>query len=118
MSQAVVAILAVLAITGEYGTGMIRLPLTAMPRRTGVLAAKAIILAGLTLIAGSVAVLASALAAPRILFDSGFPADMLILTRGPMLRAAVGSVLYLALIALFSLGGRHRHRGRVSWRWR
>ncbi|MEV4376084.1 ABC transporter permease [Streptosporangium sp. NPDC049644] len=104
VSQAVVAVLAVLTITGEYGTGMIRLTLTAMPRRTGVLAAKAIILVGLTLIAGSVAVLASALAAPRILLGNGFPAETLILTSGPMLRAAVGSVLYLALIALFSLG--------------
>ncbi|MCG5214060.1 ABC transporter permease [Streptosporangium sp. KLBMP 9127] len=104
VSQAAVAILAVLAISGEYSSGMIRLTLTAMPRRTGVLAAKAIILVGLTLIAGSVAVLASALAARRILLDNGFTAEMLMLTSGPMLRAAVGSVLYLALIALFSLG--------------
>ncbi|MFG1755475.1 ABC transporter permease [Streptosporangium sandarakinum] len=104
VSQAVVAVLAVSVITGEYGTGMIRLTLAAMPRRTGVLAAKAIILVGLTLIAGSVAVLASALAARRVLLDNGFPAEALLLTSGPMLRAAVGSVLYLALIALFSLG--------------
>jgi ABC-2 type transport system permease protein len=104
VGQAVVAVLAVLAITGEYGSGMIRLTLTAMPRRTGVLTAKAIILVGLTLIAGSVAVLASALAARRILLDNGFPPEMLALTSGPMLRATVGSVLYLALIALFSLG--------------
>lgn len=104
VSQAVVAILAVLAITGEHGSGMIRVTLTAMPRRAGVLAAKAIILAGLILIAGSVAVLVSSLAARRILLGNGFTPDMLILTSGPMLRAAVGSVLYLALIALFSLG--------------
>ncbi len=39
--QAVVAILAVLAISGEYSTGMIRITLTAMPRRSAVLAAKA-----------------------------------------------------------------------------
>ncbi|MEU8326545.1 ABC transporter permease [Nonomuraea sp. NPDC048881] len=104
VSQAVVAILAVLAITGEYGTGMIRLTLTAMPGRTGVLAAKAIILVGLTSIVGSVAVLASALAARCVLLDNGFPADVLLLTSGPVLRAAVGSVLYLALIALFGLG--------------
>ncbi|MFI7694664.1 ABC transporter permease [Nonomuraea sp. NPDC049655] len=104
VSQAVVAILAVLAITGEYGTGMIRLTLTAMPGRTGVLAAKAIILVCLTSIVGSVAVLASALAARRVLLDNGFPADVLLLTSGPVLRAAVGSVLYLALIALFGLG--------------
>ena len=33
LGQAVVALLAVLAISGEYGTGMIRVTLTAMPRR-------------------------------------------------------------------------------------
>ena len=41
LGQAVVAILAVLAISGEYSTGMIRTTLTAMPRRITVLAAKA-----------------------------------------------------------------------------
>ncbi|MEU8205782.1 ABC transporter permease [Streptosporangium sp. NPDC049046] len=104
VSQAVVAVLAVLAITGEYDTGMIRLTLAAMPRRTGVLAAKAITLAGVTLITGSVAVLASALSVPRILLGNGFPAETLVLTSAPMLRAAAGSVLYLTLIALFGLG--------------
>ncbi|NAS26324.1 ABC transporter permease subunit [Herbidospora sp. NEAU-GS84] len=104
VSQAVVAVLAVLVITDEYGTGMIRLTLTAMPHRTGVLAAKAIIVAGLTLITGSVAVLASALAARGVLLGNGFAAGTLNLISGPMVRAAVGSVLYLALIAMFSLG--------------
>jgi len=50
LSQAVVAILAVLAISSEYGSGMIRVTFTAMPRRTTVLAAKAgTITAGLTI---------------------------------------------------------------------
>ncbi|MEU6426787.1 ABC transporter permease [Microbispora sp. NPDC046973] len=104
ISQAVVAILAVQAVAGEYGSGMIRLTLTAMPHRAKVLAAKAIVLAGLTLIAGTAAVLASVLAARPILLDRGFPPGLLLLTGGPMLRAAFGSVLYLVLIALFALG--------------
>ena len=62
LGQAVVAILAVLMISSEYSTGMIRLTLAAMPRRTTVLAAKAAILTGLGLAAGAVAVLASVLA--------------------------------------------------------
>lgn len=41
LGQAVVAVQAVLVISGEYGTGMILLTLTAMPRRTIMLAAKA-----------------------------------------------------------------------------
>lgn len=108
LGQALVAILAVLAVTGEYSTGMIRVTLAAMPRRTTVLAAKAALVSGLTLAAGSVAVLGSVLIARLALPDHGFTAahgyPLLSLTDGPVLRAAAGSVLYLALIALLSLG--------------
>ena len=108
LGQAVVAVLAVLAISGEYSTGMIRTTLAAMPRRTTVLAAKAAILTGLVLTAGTIAVLGSVLAGRLILPGHGFtPAHgypPLSLADGPVLRAAAGSVLYLALIALLSLG--------------
>jgi ABC-2 type transport system permease protein len=108
VSQAVVAILAVLAISNEYSTGMIRVTLTAMPRRLSVLAAKAALVGGLVLAAGAVAALASVLAGRLILPGHGFtPANgyqLLSLGDGPVLRAACGSVLYLALIALLSLG--------------
>ena len=57
LGQVIVAVLAVLVISGEYGTGMIRTTLAAMPRRTTVLAAKAAILTGLVLAAGTIAVL-------------------------------------------------------------
>jgi ABC-2 type transport system permease protein len=106
--QAVVAILAVLAVSGEYSSGMIRVTFTAMPRRPTVLAAKATVIAGLTVAAGTLAVLASVLAGRLILPGNGFtPAHgfrTLSLADGPVLRAASGSVLYLALIALLSLG--------------
>ncbi|MER6176333.1 ABC transporter permease [Streptosporangium sp. NPDC001681] len=108
VGQAAVAILAVLAISGEYGGGMIRTTLAAMPRRSHVLAAKAAILTGLTTAAGTVAVLVSVLGGRLILPGNGFtPAHghpPLSLADGPTLRAAAGSVLYLALIALLSLG--------------
>ena len=108
LGQAVVAIVAVLAIGNEYSTGMIRITLSAMPRRTVVLAAKAVILTGLALAAGTVAVLASVLAGRLILAGHGFtPAhgyELLSPDSPSVLRAAAGSVLYLALIALFSLG--------------
>ena len=99
VGQAVVAIMAVLAVTAEYGTGMIRTTLAAVPRRTVVLAAKAVVVAGLTLAAGAVAVLGSVLAGELIL-----PGHGLTLPGGPMVRAATGTVLYLTLIALLSLG--------------
>jgi ABC-2 type transport system permease protein len=106
--QAAVAVLAVLTISGEYSTGMIRTTLTAMPRRLTVLAAKAVVLAGLALVAGTVGVLGSLLAGRLLLAGHGFTAAHgfapLSLADGPVLRAVAGSVLYLMLIALLSLG--------------
>jgi ABC-2 type transport system permease protein len=106
--QAIVAVIAVLAVSNEYSTGMIRITLTAMPRRLTVLAAKAALVASLVLAAGAVAVLAAVLAGRLILPGHGFTAahgyPPLSLGHGPVLRAACGSVLYLALIALLSLG--------------
>ncbi len=108
VGQAVVAIVAVLAISGEYSSGMIRVTLTAMPRRWSVLAAKASLVGGLALAAGTLAVLGSVLAGRLILPGRGFTAahgyPPLSLADGPDLRAAGGSVLYLALIALLALG--------------
>jgi len=92
LGQAVIAILAVLMIGGECGTGMIRTTLAAMPRRTAVLTAKAAVLCGVVIAATALAISVSLLLSPLELGD------------GPVLRAAVGSVLYLALIALLGLG--------------
>ena len=106
--QAIVAIIAVLAVSNEYSTGMIRVTLTAMPRRLTVLAAKAALIAVLVLAAAATAVLASVLAGRLMLPGHGFTLAHgflpLSLRDGPVLRAACGSVLYLALIALLSLG--------------
>ncbi len=108
LSQAMVVILATAAVSGEYSSGMIRVTFTALPRRATVLAAKACAIAGLVLAAGAIAVLGAWLAGRLILPSRGFtPAHgyrPLSLGDGPMLRAAAGSVLYLALIALLSLG--------------
>lgn len=108
LSQAVVAVLAVLAITGEYRTGMIRTTLAAMPRRSTVLAAKATVVSALVVAAATAGVLGSLLAGRLLLPGNGFTPEHghapLSLLDGPTLRAAVGSVLYLVLVALFSLG--------------
>ncbi|MFG1947140.1 ABC transporter permease [Nonomuraea sp. NPDC048826] len=101
-SQACVALLAVLAVGGEYSTGMIGVTLAAVPRRGRVLAAKAVVVTVLTAAAATVAVLASALAARLILPGSGYPA--LSPEDGATLRAAAGSVLYLVLVGLLSVG--------------
>jgi ABC-2 type transport system permease protein len=96
LGQVVAAVLGVLAISDEYGTGMIHVTLAAMPRRAAVVAAKAAVLAGQVLTAGTVAILVSVLLGRLIL-----PGYALTPT---LLRAAAGSVLYLTLIALLGLG--------------
>jgi ABC-2 type transport system permease protein len=106
--QAVVVILGVLAISDEYSTGMIRVTLAAMPDRYAVLAAKALVVAAVVLVAGAVAVFGSVLAGHLILPGHGFTGARgfhpVWLSDGPTLRAACGSVLYLTLIAMLSLG--------------
>jgi ABC-2 type transport system permease protein len=108
LGQTVVALLAVLAISEEYATGMIRTTLTVMPRRLVVLAAKAVNVAGLTFIAGVLAVVGCLLAG-RLMFpaaglDPAHGYRLVSMSHGPTLRAAIGSVLYLVLIALVGLG--------------
>lgn len=102
VGQAPVAILAVLIISSEYSSGMIHTTLTAVPRRATAFAAKAITLTGVVAVGGTAAVLGSVLAGRLILPDLGDQA--LTLAVGPTLRAVVGTVLYLILIALLSLG--------------
>ena len=108
LGQAVVAVLAVLAVSEEYATGMIRLTLTAMPRRLVLLAAKAVNVAGLTLVAGFLAVagclLAGRLMLPAAGIDPAHGYALVSIGHSPTLRAATGSVVYLVLIALLALG--------------
>ena len=104
--QAVAAVAGVLAIGNEYSTGMIKLSLTAMPRRLTWFFAKATVLTAAVLTASALAVAGAALAGRLILPGHGFtPAHgYASLTSATDLRAAVGAVLYLTFIALLSLG--------------
>jgi ABC-2 type transport system permease protein len=103
LGQVAIALLGVLAVSGEYANGMIHVTLAAMPRRIPVLAAKAIVLSVVILVAGTIGVLICELVGAPLLVHNGFGhADL------PgwhaTLRAAGGTVLYLALIGLLSLG--------------
>jgi ABC-2 type transport system permease protein len=108
LGQAVVAVFATTAVSAEYGTGMIRVTLTAVPGRLTLLAAKAVTVTLPVLLAGSVAVLGSLLAGRLLLpargLDPAHGFTALSLADGPVLRAAAGSVLYLGLIGLLALG--------------
>ncbi len=106
--QIVAAILGALVMTTEYGTRIIGVTLTARPTRWQVYAAKGAVAVGVVLVAGAVGVPASVAVARGILPGNGFTAERgyppLSLLDGPTARAAVGTALYLALIALLSLG--------------
>jgi ABC-2 type transport system permease protein len=103
IAQVAVVVLAVLAVTAEYDTGLITLTLAATPRRLMVLAAKAATVVAAVVAAGLVGVTASLFAGRTLLSANGFPAP---LPAEPVtaLRVGVGTVLYLVLVALLSLG--------------
>jgi ABC-2 type transport system permease protein len=105
-AQAVAAVVGVLAIGNEYSTGMAKLSLIAMPRRLTWLFAKAAVLTAPVLTASTLAVAGAALAGRLILPSHGFTPThgYPSLTSGTDLRAAIGAVTYLTLIALLSLG--------------
>lgn len=108
LGQIAVVVLAVLAISGEYGDRMIQTTLTANPRRVMVLMTKAAVVTVTVLAASTLGVLGSLLAGRTLLPGNGFSAangyPPLSLADGSTARAAVGTVLYLGLIALLSLG--------------
>ena len=108
LGQAIVAVLAVMVVGDEFRTGMIRVTLAATPSRGAVLAAKGVVVAGATLAAAVPGVLGAYLAGLLILPGRGFTAangyPPLSLTDGATVRAVAGSVLYLTLVALLSLG--------------
>jgi ABC-2 type transport system permease protein len=105
-SPAVAAVAGVLAIGNEYSTGLVKLSLTAMPRRLTWLFAKAAVLTAAVLTAAALAVAGSALAGWLILPGRGFaPAHgYASLTSATDARTAASAVVYLTLIALLSLG--------------
>jgi ABC-2 type transport system permease protein len=105
LGQAVAALAGVLAIGGEYGTGMISVTLAAIPRRGRVLAAKALVLtvpvlAASALVAGA-CLLAGGLVLPGHGFTAGHGFD---LASPAMWRGACCAALYLTLVALLGLG--------------
>lgn len=108
VGQAVVAVLAVLTISGEYSTGLIATTVTAIPQRWLVLATKVWVLTAVVLIAGVFSALGSVLVGRILLSGNGFSTangyPPLSLTDGPTFRAVVGSALYLVLVAWLALG--------------
>jgi ABC-2 type transport system permease protein len=106
LGQVAILALAVLAVTAEYSTRTIQPTLMAVPRRYPVVLAKLGVVTILGLAAGSLAVGGSLLAARAVLPGNGFTAahgfPPLSLGDDLVRRAAVGSVVYMGLVALLA----------------
>ncbi len=101
LGQLAVAVLGVLAISGEYSTGMIRSSFAAVPRRLPVLLAKAITLFASSFVVGAVTVAISwAIAAP-VLSGKGITATFF---SSDTMWAIAGAGVYLGCVAVFGLG--------------
>ena len=95
-------VLGVLVMTGEYGTGTMRATLAAMPRRDTLLAAKVIVVGGLTVVVGEALAFATFFFGQAILSAGGAPTATL--GQPGVLRAVLLSGAFLALFALLGLG--------------
>jgi ABC-2 type transport system permease protein len=99
LGQLAIAVLGALLITTEYSTGVIRASLLAVPKRTPMLAAKAVIFAVLILVLGEIISFGAFFIGSAIL-HSHLPVS---LSDPGVARAVVGSGLYLAVLGLFAL---------------
>lgn len=97
----VVGVLGVLIITGEYGTGQIRSTFTADPRRTGVVLAKAFVLAVTTFVVSAVATwIGVAISTPLQAANAVRPD----LADPAVIMPILGSSVYVTLLALLAYG--------------
>lgn len=101
LAQIIAAVHGVLAISGEYSTGMIRSTLTAVPTRLPVLAAKAIVLFALIFVVGLVTMLGAWAATYPLFANAGIATGLL---EPGFLFAVLGGAGYLGLTAVFALG--------------
>jgi ABC-2 type transport system permease protein len=94
ISQLVIAVLGALVMTGEYGTGMIRSTLTAVPRRLPALFGKVVVFGVVTFVISLVAIVVAAMLSVPLLAANGITVD---LGDASYWSALVGAAGYLAL---------------------
>lgn len=100
-AQLAFGVLGVLAISSEYGTGMIRTTLTAIPRRGALFAAKALVVGAVALVLGELFAFGTFLLGQGMLASAHLG---LSLTSPGVLRAVASAGLYLGVVALVGYG--------------
>ena len=101
LAQLVIGVLGVLVVTGEYSTGMIRSSIAAAPRRWPVLVGKAAVFAVITLIVTEIASFGAFFVGQAFLDSQGIATT---LSADGVLRAVVGTGLYLTVVGLIGTG--------------
>lgn len=100
LAQIILGIVGVLAITSEFGSGMIRTTFAAVPSRLPVLWAKAVVVAGVTFVVALPTVFATFYLS-QLFVGSDLQASI---SDDGVLRALIGSAGYLAAVVLLGLG--------------
>jgi ABC-2 type transport system permease protein len=101
LGQLIIVVLGSLTITSEYGTGMIRTSLTAMPRRGTTVAAKAVVFGVVALMTGLVASFGSFFLGQALMSGKHINAT---LGQPDVLRAVIGGALFLTVCGLLAFG--------------
>lgn len=101
LSQLAVGVLAVLAMSGEYATGMVRSTFAAVPHRLPVLWAKALVFSAVIFVLLTLASLGAFLSGQAVFAQYGLGTS---LGAHNVLRAVIGGGLYLTVIGLLGLG--------------
>ncbi|MGW2704187.1 ABC transporter permease [Streptomyces sp. NPDC001340] len=99
LGQLAMIVFGVLVVSNEYSTGMIRVSLAAVPRRGTFLFSKIAVAGALALAVGMVTSFAAFFLGQAMLGGLGTRID-----DPGVLRAVIGGGLYMALIAMFSMG--------------
>lgn len=108
LAQVAIGALGVLIISSEYGTGMIRASLAAVPQRRTMLAAKGLVFALCTLVVSEIVAFATFGVGQAILAHAHIGAT---LSQPGVARAVFGAGLYLTAVGMlgFGLGALIRH---------
>lgn len=108
IAQVIVGTVGVMTISSEYATRMIRATFAAVPQRRSLLAAKGVVLAATVLVLTEILAFASFLIGQALMSSKHIGVS---LADPGVLRAVVGSGLFLTLVALlgFGLGSVVRH---------
>jgi ABC-type transport system involved in multi-copper enzyme maturation permease subunit len=101
LTQLAIGVLGVLIVTSEYATGMIRSSLVAVPRRSWLLGAKALVFAVVALVVGQIAAFGAFLLGQAVL--SSVHAPRTGLDAAGVAGAVIGGGLFLLLVGLLGV---------------